>query len=84
MIVNNDLLLEVANYFIDNQSTVRKTGKRFNISKSTIHKWLKSSKLKSLNIKLFVECDLLLKKNKEERAMRGGETTKIKYGKNKN
>lgn len=71
-------ILEIADWYVVNQSTVRETAKHFKISKSTVHKYLKNH-LKNLNYPLYLECQKLLKKNLEERHIRGGISTKLKY-----
>jgi len=68
----------LADYVIENQSTVRSTAKFFGISKSTVHKDL-SHRLKFINPRLFNEVKGILEKNKSERHLRGGEATRKKY-----
>ncbi len=34
---DSDKIMEIATWFLDNKATVRKTGKHFNISKTTVH-----------------------------------------------
>ena len=72
----------LAEYVIENNSTVRACASRFGISKSTVHKDL-SSKLKAVNKNLYSEVKLVLDQNKSERHIRGGEATRIKYLKKK-
>lgn len=69
---------KVATYIIETGSTVRQTAKVFNISKSTIHKDI-SQRLEEINPGLAVEAKKVLEKNKEERHIRGGMATKLKY-----
>ena len=71
---------KVATYMIETGSTVRQTAKVFNISKSTIHKDI-SQRLEEINPALAVEAKKVLEKNKEERHIRGGMATKLKYEK---
>lgn len=71
-------ILEVAEWYVTNQSTVRETAKQFGISKSTVHKYLKNY-LRDINYELYLECLKILKKNLEERHIRGGLSTKLKY-----
>lgn len=68
----------LAGYLIDNDATVRQTAAHFGISKSTVHKDL-SQKLKYINGSLYALVSEILKKNKEERHLRGGEATRLKY-----
>ena len=70
--------IEIANYIIENKSTVRTTAKHFNISKSTVHKDV-TERLKYLNNELYEQVSLILKANKAERHIRGGIATKEKY-----
>lgn len=69
---------KVATYMIETGSTVRQTAKVFNISKSTIHKDI-SQRLEEINPALAIEAKKVLEKNKEERHIRGGMATKLKY-----
>lgn len=71
---------EFAQYIIDNNSTIRKTAKYFNISKSTVHNDL-SKKLKYENLELYTQVKKILVKNFNEKHIRGGNSTKLKYGK---
>ncbi|MBR5227087.1 MAG: sporulation transcriptional regulator SpoIIID [Clostridia bacterium] len=69
---------KVAAYMIETGSTVRQVAKVFNISKSTIHKDI-SQRLEEINPMLAQEARKVLDKNKEERHIRGGMATKLKY-----
>lgn len=69
---------DIARYIIENDSTVRKTSKVFNISKSTVHKDI-TERLIKINKELFSEVRKVLDKNKAERHIRGGLATKNKY-----
>lgn len=75
---NKERCLTLALYMIENESTVRATAKKFGISKSTVHKDV-TYKLKKINPELYFKTQKLLKKNKEERHLRGGEATKKKF-----
>ena len=68
----------LADYLIENQTTVRDAATKFDISKSTVHKDV-TERLPMRNRKLYNEVRLLLEKNKAERHLRGGEATKNKY-----
>jgi putative DeoR family transcriptional regulator (stage III sporulation protein D) len=70
--------LEVAKYIIDNKCTVRNAAKKFNISKSTVHKDV-TERLLLINRNLFKLTKNILSKNKKERHIRGGIATKNKY-----
>ena len=71
-------VLELAQYILENQSTVRKAAKKYNISKSTVHKDI-TERLEDLNPVLAREVHTVLDKNKAERHIRGGLATKEKY-----
>ncbi len=65
-------------YLVENQATVRAAAQFFGISKSTVHKDVTQA-LKGVNKALYQEVQLLLNKNKQERHLRGGEATRLKY-----
>ena len=70
----------LAHYIIENKSTVRDTAKKFNISKSTVHKDV-TERLQKINRELADEAKVVLDENKAERHIRGGMATKLKYSK---
>ena len=70
--------LDVANYMLETNGTVRGAASRFKISKSTVHKDI-SERLKYISPSLYCEIKKLLETNKSERHIRGGNATKIKY-----
>ena len=70
--------VEVANFIINSNATVRETAKKFGISKSTVHKDV-TERLKKINPKLASEAKKVLEINKSERHIRGGLATKEKY-----
>lgn len=70
--------IDIANYIIENNSTVRQAAKRFGISKSTVHKDI-TERLKRINPALAKETRKILDLNKSERHIRGGLATKEKY-----
>lgn len=69
---------DVAQYIIDNNSTVRGAAHIFNVSKSTIHKDV-HERLFKINRELYKKCRKVLEKNKAERHIRGGLATREKY-----
>ena len=73
-----DRAIRLAEYIIDTKNTVRKTAAVFGISKSTVHKDV-TERLKHINPPLYREVALVLEQNKQERHMRGGEATRMKY-----
>lgn len=74
--VRDDEILEIARHFVESNSTVRKVAKDLDISKSTVYyrlqQFVSSPHAKEEDRKLAVEVIALLKKNKEERHIRGG------------
>lgn len=70
--------VELAQYIIENNATVRSAAKVFNISKSTVHKDV-HERLRKINPRLYLEAQKILEVNKAERHIRGGMATKEKY-----
>ena len=70
--------VEIANYIIENNATVRQAAKRFGISKSTVHKDI-TERLIRINPALAERTRTILDVNKAERHIRGGMATKEKY-----
>lgn len=70
--------IELGNYIANTNATVRLTAKKYNISKSTVHKDV-SERLKTINPSLYKKVRKVLDTNKEERHIRGGIATKEKY-----
>ena len=70
--------MNIANYIIDYNATVRQTAKEFGISKSTVHKDV-TDRLAEINPILAKEARKVLDVNKSERHIRGGLATKEKY-----
>ena len=70
--------IDTANYMLETKCTVRGAATRFGVSKSTVHKDI-SERLKSISQSTYVEIKKLLETNKQERHIRGGNATKIKY-----
>lgn len=71
----NEFIKMVAEYYVENNSTVRKTGKEFGISKTTVHNYL-TKKLCYIDKFLFLQVKSIINKNKNERTLRGGLATK--------
>ena len=71
-------VIQVAQYIIETEDTVRGAAKKFGISKSSIHKDV-SQRLLKINYTLAMEVRKVLDKNKAERHIRGGMATKLKY-----
>jgi len=74
--------VEIGQYIVENNTTVRETAKKFGISKSTVHKDV-SDRLVLVNGALAKDVRRVLDHNKEERHIRGGLATKDKYRKEK-
>lgn len=70
--------IELAEYIIENRSTVRNTARHYNVSKSTVHKDI-TDRLRKINPQLALRVHLVLDENKAERHIRGGMATKQKY-----
>lgn len=71
-------VINIANYNIENNATVRQTAKKFGISKSTVHKDV-TERIVQINPTLAAEARKVLDVNKSERHIRGGMATKEKY-----
>ena len=71
-------VIEIANYIVENNATVRQAAKHFGISKSTVHKDV-TERLGQLNPTLAAEARQVLDVNKSERHIRGGLATREKY-----
>ena len=70
--------IDIANYIIENNATVRQTAKQFGISKSTVHKDV-TDRLMQISPALAKEARKVLDVNKSERHIRGGLATREKY-----
>lgn len=77
---NNERIISMANFILENHTTIRATAKEFNIPKSTVHHDL-STKLKYINYSLFKEVKKLLEENFNIKHIHGGMSTKNKYEK---
>ena len=69
---------ELANFIIENNTTVRAAAKRFGISKSTVHKDV-TERLEYIDRTLWHKVRKVLEQNKAERHIRGGNATRRKY-----
>ena len=65
-------------YLVEHQSTVRRAAEVFGVSKSTVHKDVTQT-LRGVNRALYKEVSEILLRNKQERHLRGGEATRLKY-----
>ena len=73
-------VITLAEYIIESKATVRYAAKKFNISKSTVHKDI-TTRLKTINNELYKEVRKILDSNRETRHIRGGNATREKYKK---
>ena len=71
-------VLEISNYILESQATVRQTATVFGVSKSTVHKDV-TERLPLINEMIAVRVRDILENNKAERHLRGGEATRQKY-----
>ena len=70
--------IELGEYIIENNATVRAAAKKFHISKSTVHKDV-SDRLQNVNPQLYGRVRHVLEVNKAQRHIRGGIATRRKY-----
>ncbi len=70
--------VRLAQYIIENRTTVRAAADRFGVSKSTVHKDL-SERLPTFNRALYLQAKAVLEENKAQRHIRGGIATRKKY-----
>lgn len=72
--------IDLANYIIEHNATVRQAAKEFDVSKSTVHKDI-AERLLLIDRRLAKKARKVLDVNKAERHIRGGLATKAKYEK---
>ena len=70
-------ILEVADYMLETEGTIRQCANYFKMSKSTVHKDL--HRLRDVNYNKYNKVKRILDNNWEERYIRGGVATKQKY-----
>lgn len=70
--------LEIAEYIVKEEATVRQAAKVFGVSKSTVHKDV-TERLPRINPLVAGLVRKILETNKAERHIRGGKATKLKY-----
>ena len=71
-------VLEESIYIINTEDTIREIAKKFNVSKSTVHKDL-TDRLKEIDDEVYIKVSNILKYHLDIRHIRGGESTKRKY-----
>ena len=77
--IDNNTIVDMANYLIDNKATIRQCAKEFNISRSYIHV-LMHQNLPAISKSLYAKICDLFEYNTQQRAVRGGISTYSKYG----
>lgn len=77
-----DRAVQVANFMIRNQSTIRKAAEEFHVSPTTISHDLRK-RLPKIDEDLANKVGRLLRHNAEVRVYRGGESIRRKYKRNK-
>lgn len=70
--------LDIADYIITKNATVRQTATIFGVSKSTVHKDV-TERLPKINPLMAGRVKWVLDTNKAERHIRGGKATRLKY-----
>lgn len=73
-------VMDIAHYLLENKCAIREAAYAFCVSKSTAHKDL-AERLPELDKELYEQVAEVLKENWDERYIRGGEATKLKYKK---
>ena len=68
-------VLNIANHIIDTKETIRETAKKFNISKSTVHKDLQE-RLYQIDINKYNIIKEIMNEHIETRHIKGGESTR--------
>lgn len=68
----------MAQYIVENNTTIRDAAKKFRLGKSTVHKDI-SIRLPLFNPLLYQSVKVVLEQNTAERHIRGGEATLEKY-----
>lgn len=71
-------VMELTQYIIETNATVRSAAKKFRVSKSTVHKDV-TERLSEINPAQALEVKTILESNKAERHIRGGLATQMKY-----
>lgn len=75
-------VIDEAKYMLETKYTIREIAKKFNVSKSTVHKDL-HDRLIEIDNTLYINISDILKYHIDIRHIRGGESTKKKYKKEK-
>ena len=75
-------VLRAAEHILETGATVRACAAKFGVSKTTVHKDLRE-RLPRLDAKLGVRVDEVLRRNLQERHLRGGDATREKFRRRK-
>lgn len=73
-----DRVKRIAEYVLEEGATVRQAAKAFGTSKSTVHKDM-TERISVISPMIAKKVAKILQKNKEERHIRGGNATRMKY-----
>lgn len=76
-------VVDEANYMLKTKDTIRNIANIYNVSKSTVHKDL-SERLKKIDENLSKSIENIMQEHIETRHIKGGETTKKLYKKDRN
>ena len=68
-------VIDIANHIIDTKDTIRETAKKFNISKSTVHKDL-HERLSQIDVIKYNIVKKIMDEHIETRHIKGGESTR--------
>lgn len=68
-------VLEVTDYILDTKETIRETAKKFNVSKSTVHKDLQE-RLSQIDVNKYNMIKKIMNEHTETRHIKGGESTR--------
>jgi len=74
--------LLVAKHIVQTEDTVRKTAEIYHLSKSTVHNDM-STRLKKLDAGIYEDVQKVMQKNFAEKHIRGGQSTKQKFEREK-
>lgn len=75
-------VIDSAGYIVSTGATVRACAKKFGVSKSTVHKDMRT-RLPVIDPVLARQVDRVLGINRSERHIRGGQATRLKYAQQK-
>jgi len=68
-------VIDIANHIIDTKDTIRETAKKFNVSKSTVHKDLQE-RLIQIDKNKYKDIKKIMEEHIETRHLKGGESTR--------